>query len=314
MCSLLLATILVMSSTVASAQGQRFNLPAQSRSPDLQTDGSGRVYVSAGRLNSNLELEETIELSNDAANISLSSDGLWLVVCLTDLSCEVYNANNFSAGHVFRRENAITSTENIALFAAEDSFYVGSITTDPGGAQRQMLLSQYGSISANAGNLYSITQTNFERNFYGGFVTRDSAYYFAIDSNPASFRGIRVMRVCHNSNFSALHELTLGCGGVAPTSNTRISGVSLVQDFAGLSGTTVVLSRSRPGNNQNYVCLYSLEAIDDVMQRKYSSCSSAVNESMEEIALAWMDSSSRPPCSSFQVCWTHSLPLCPSGS
>jgi hypothetical protein len=264
--------------------------------------------VSAGsqlyRLNSSLGLEETRVLSSEAVNISLSSDGLWLVVCLTDLSCEVYNANNFSAGHVFRRENATTSTENIALFAAEDSFYVGGIATDNGVTQRQILLGQYGlhDLGAEAQNInFTITQNDFERNFYGGFVFGDSAYYFAIDSNPASFRGIRVMRVCHSGNFSALHELTLGCGGVAPTSNTRISGVSLVRDFAGLSGTTVVLSRSRPGNNQNYVCLYSLEAINDVMQRKYRSCSSAGNESAEEIALAWVDPDLRSLCNSFQV-------------
>ena len=315
--TLLLAIVLALSLlTVFSTQDQRFNLPAQQpRSSDLQTDGSGRAYVSAGsqlyRLNSSLGLEEARELRNEAVNISLSSDGRWLVVCLTDLSCEVYNANNFSAGHVFRRENVITSIENIALFATGGSFYVGSITTDNGVTQQQILLGQYGLSALNdrgmatdheAQNTYDITQADFERNFYSGFVFGDSAYYFAIDSNPASFRGIRVMRVCHNGNFSALHELTLGCGGVAPTSNTRISGVSLVQDFAGLSGTTVVFSRSRPGNNQNYVCLYSLEAIDDVMQRKYRSCSSAGNESAEEIALAWVDPDQRLPCSSFQVC------------
>ena len=311
----LLAIVLALSLlTVFSTQDQRFNLPAQQspRSPDLQTDGSGRAYVSSGsqlyRLNSSLGLEEARELRSEAVNISLSSDGRWLVVCLADLSCEVYNANNFSAGHVLRRENVITSTENIALFAAEDSFYIGSITTDNHNeaAQQQILLGQYRLSALNLGiaevwNNYSITQFNFERNFYSGFIFGDSAYYFAIDSNPASFRGIRVMRVCHNSNFSALHELTIGCGGIAPTSNTRISGVSLVRDFAGLSGTTVVLSRSRPGNNQNYVCLYSLEAIDDVMQRKYCSCSSAGNESVEEIALAWVDPDQRPLCSSFQV-------------
>ena len=324
--TLLLAVVLALSLlTVFSTQDQRFNLPAQqpSRSPDLQTDGSGRAYVSAGsqlyRLNSSLGLEEARELRSEAVNISLSSDGRWLVVCLTDLSCEVYSANNFSAGHVFRRENAITSTENIALFVAENNFYVGSITTDNHNEaiQWQILLGQYGLSALNdrsiaeVQNNYSITQINFERNFYSGFVFGDSAYYFAIDSNPAAFRGIRVMRVCHNSNFSALHELTIGCGGIAPTSNTRISGVSLVRGFAGLSGTTVVLSRSRPGNNQNYVCLYSLEAIDDVMQRKYRSCSSAGNESAEEIALAWVDPNQRPLCSSFQVCMLDSLSFSP---
>ena len=312
--SLLLVVSLTLSFTVASTQDQRFDLPALSRSPDLQSDGSGRVYVSAGsqlyRLNSILELEETRELSSEAVNISLSSDGRWLVVCLTDLSCEVYNANNFSAGHVFRQENATTSPENIALFTAEDSFYVGSVATDNDETQHQkMLLSQFSFSSSKFGvaetGAYPITQIDFERNFYSGFIVGDRAYYFAIDSSPAAFRGIRVMRVCHNSNFSALHELTLGCGGVAPTSNTRISGVSLVQDFAGRSGTTIVLSRSRPGNNQNFICLYSLEAIDDVMLRQYNTCSSAVNGSMEKIALAWVNPELYPLCSNFEVCFTN---------
>ena len=307
---LLLAISLTLILTTVYAHDQSFNLPATSRSPDLQTDGSGRIYVSAGsqlyRLSSSLELEEIRILTSEAVNVSLSSDGRWLVVCLTDLSCEVYNATNFSAGHVFRQENATTSTENISLFAAENSFYIGSITTDNEGTQQQILLSQYGffgsKLDVTESGTYSITQAGFERNFYSGFVVEDSAYYFAIDSNPPAFRGIRVMHVCHNSNFSALHELTLSCGGVAPTSNTRISGVSLVQDFAGRSGTTVVLSRSRPGNNQNYVCLYSLEAINDVMQRKYTSCSSAVDGSMEKIALVWVDPELHPLCSIFQVC------------
>ena len=34
--------------TQGAGQDQRFNLPAFSRSPDLQTDESGQVYVSAG--------------------------------------------------------------------------------------------------------------------------------------------------------------------------------------------------------------------------------------------------------------------------
>ena len=316
--SLLLAiSYMLLISTLAAGQDHGFNLPAFSRSPNLQSDGSGQVYVSAGsqlyRLSNNLELEETKDLSSEAVNISLSSDGRWLVVCLTDLSCEVYNATNFSAGHVFRKENVITSTENIALFATEDSFHVGSIAIDTEGIQQWILLGQYGFTGskigvAETGN-YSITQTDFERNFHSGFVVGHQAYYFAIDSNPAAFRGIRVMRVCHNCNFSALYELALGCGGVAPTSNTRISGVSLVQNFAGLSGTTVVLSRSRPGTNQNYICLYSLEMINDVMQRKYSSCSSAMNESLEGIALAWMDSGLHPLCSMFEVCLKGHPPL-----
>ena len=110
----------------------------------------------------------------------------------------VYDANNFSAGHVFRQENTTTSPENIALFTAEDSFYVGSITTED--QHQKMLLSQFSFSSSKFGvaetGTYPITQIGFERNFYSGFIVEDCAYYFAIDSSPAAFGGIRVMCQC----------------------------------------------------------------------------------------------------------------------
>ena len=128
-CSLIVCLLLAISNS------QRFQLPSSnSGSPGLNVDkiGDGKVFTATGtllyRLNSNLELEQARNLTSEAVNISLSTDGRWLVVCLTDLSCEVYNATNLSAQPVFRRENAITSAENVALFAAEDSFYVGGVT------------------------------------------------------------------------------------------------------------------------------------------------------------------------------------------
>ena len=109
--------------------------------------------------------------SPSVVNISLNSDGRWLVVCLTDLSCEVYNATNLSAGHIFRRENAIVSLENLALFAAENSFYVGGIKVS-GTRQDQIVLGQYGfSKDSSTSGDYMITRNGFVRNFYGaGFV------------------------------------------------------------------------------------------------------------------------------------------------
>ena len=297
--SLLLAIVLALSFlTVLSTQDQRFNLPAQQppRSPDLQTDGSGRAYVSAGsqlyRLNNSLGLEEARELRSEAVNISLSSDGRWLVVCLTDLSCEVYNANNFSAGHVFRRENVIISVDNFALFAAEDSFYVGGITVDGTEAQDQIILRRYGFAGSQIGveesGTYQITRVNFLRNFYGGFVRGSNAYYFVIDNNINDIHSVRVMRVCHNSNFNALYELTLTCG-VAPNSGSRISGVSVAENFAGTTGATVILSRSqRQSSNRNFVCLFNISDIDNIMERKFDTCTAATGSlTTQQIELAW---------------------------
>ena len=302
-CSLLLSLLVIVSS------GQRFDLPpSPSRSPGLQLDGDGRIYTSAGnrlyRLNSSLWLEETKILNSEAVNISLSSDGRWLVVCLTDLSCEVYNATNFSAGHVFRRENAIVSTKNTTLFAAEDSFYVGGISLDVNtGAQRQIVLSQYGFAGDRNGTIssgsYDISRGSFVRNFYGGFVRGDYAYFFVVDNNPRLVRNYRVIRVCHNSDFSALYELALDCGGALPSPDARIAGVSAVENFVGTPGTTVILTRNRPEATQEFVCLFSLEMIDNMMESKFNSCSMAGTNTNERIDLSWRESSVF--CSTFMV-------------
>ena len=308
--SLLLVIVLALSLlTVFFTQGQRFDLPAQqsTRSPDLQTDGSGWAYVSAGsqlyRLNSSLGLEETRELRSEAVNISLSSDGRWLVVCLTDLSCEVYNANNFSAGHVFRRENAIISVDNFALFAAEDSFYVGGIAVDGTGAQDQIILRRYGLAGSQAGveesGSYQIARDGFTRHFYGGFVRGSNAYYFVIDNNPSDVRSVRVMRVCHNSNFNALYELTLSCG-IAPNSGSRTGGVSVAENFAGTTGATVILSRSQQqSTSQNFVCLFDLNMIDNIMDGKFNVCNAATEITPETIDLAWQ--MTETSCNNFMV-------------
>lgn len=184
------------------------------------------MFLSAGshlyQLSDNLELERMTNLTSASVNISLNSDGRRLVVCMTDLSCVVYNAANLTSGPVnARRLKAIRSVRNVAIFSTDDSFYAGSISVDDGGAQRQMTLAQF-ELNDNSTecNNYDITAINFERNFYDGFIKGDNAYYFAIDSNPTRVRSMRVMRVCHDSDFKALYELTLLCGGGTPSSRT----------------------------------------------------------------------------------------------
>ena len=294
-CSLVLSLLAIVSSC------QRFSFPSSpSRSPGLQVDGDGKFYVSAGnqlyRLNSDLVQEESWGLGTDALSISLSSDGRWLVVCLTDLSCEVYNAYNFSAGSVVRRGSVIISGDNYALFAAEDSFYVGGITTNAMGVQEQnlIILRRYGFAGSQDGvevsGTYEVTESDFMRNFYGGFVRGSNAYYFVIDSSPSDFRSVRVMRVCHNSDFNALYELTLTCG-IGPNSDSRIGGVSVAESFAGTTGATVILSRGQPQSSQrNFVCLFNLGDIDNIMERKFNTCTAATgNLTPERIELVWRD-------------------------
>jgi hypothetical protein len=221
----------------------------------------------------------------------MSSDGRWVVVCLTDLSCEVYHATNFSAGHIFRRENAIISVDNFALFAAEDSFYVGGIATNVMGAQDRIILGRYGFAGSRIDvvmSSYEITRDGFIRNVYGGFVGRGNAYYFVVDNAPNRVRSVRVIRVCHNGSFNALYELTLDCG-LGPNSMSRISGVSVADHFDGITGGTVVLSRSqRQSSNRNFVCLFDLSRIDSIMEQKFSTCTAATGSNTHErINLAW---------------------------
>ena len=294
-CSLIVCLLAIAS------HGQRFELPSSSRSPRLQVDVvTGKVYTSAGnqlyRLDSNLQQEDTKSLTSESLNISLSSDGRWLVVCLTDLSCEVYNATNF-AQRVFRGENILGSQLNISLFAAEDSFYVGSFST---GQSTQIVLSQHffaGSRnSSSESGTYDITRNEFERHFFGGFVKNSSAYYFATDNNPTAVRSLRVMRVCHNSDFGALYELSLACGG-RPGLTTRLSEVIALDNFAGISGTSVVLSTTRPTSTRNSVCVIPLESIDILMKQLFDSCTAS--DTTEQYSLAWK--SDEEFCSSFMV-------------
>ena len=269
---------------------------------DIQVDemNTDRIYVSAGSylygLNGNLDLEEIRSLTSQSVNISLSSDGRRLVVCMTDLSCEIYNAANLSNGPIARRPNAIISAKNMALFATDDRFYVGSIS----GAQQQIFLNWYAYSGNQRGSgTYCINRDGFERRFYGGFVKGSNAYYFATDNinkplnDDDRLRNFKVMRVCNSSSSSigALYELSLGCDSLRPGADTRISGISVVEDFAGIPGTTIILSRSRPKSTQNFVCIYSLQMIDTMMQRKFDSCSTSQLDSTETIKLAWRNPS-----------------------
>ena len=267
-----------------------------------------RIFVSAGihlyQLNGNLELEAITNLTSESVSISLSGDGTWLVVCMADLSCEVYYAANLSDGPLTRRPNATISAKNVILFAAGDRFYTGSIALDNSGAQRQILLNWYRYSGNQMGSgTYDINRDGFERNFYDGFVKGSNAYYFATDNKPLNnddrLRSFKVMRVCHNSSIGALYELSLGCGGLRPRADTRISGISVVEDFAGMPGTTIVLSRSRPRSTQNFVCLYSLQIIDTMMQTKFNDC---FTSRVDSIKLAWRNPGMFCAATQFQVC------------
>ena len=264
-----------------------------SRPPTLQVDGEGRAFVAAGRqllrLNSELVPEQNITLSAGAVNISLSSGGERLVVCLEDSSCAVYNASDLSEPSLVQA-SALTDTVNgVALFTAGDSFYVGSHELlDPNAVPSGIIrLSQVGGLEgANfvRSMNYDTFLGSFQRDFFAGFISGTNAYYIAYDPNPTNTRGIKVMRVCHvtgcpggsaTCGISALYEELLVCGGVSfGAVGDGVCGVSVVEDFAGTTGTGIVISRCRQGFQvSNVVCYVSVAEVDRIMDTRYDSCS-----------------------------------------
>ena len=260
---------------------------------DMKVDGSGRVFLAAGnqllRLDSTLALQENVTLGGSVLRVALSSDERRVVVCLSDLSCAVYNASDLGAGEQSRRTGAFASSSVVALFTAEgNSFYVGSILS---GAMTSMNLRQYGFEDRNfvRSTNYQIRRSGFMRTFFGGFVNGTNAYYFMADGDPRDVRGLRVLRACDTTcsspcNFDALYELRIDCGSGTLPLNSVICGLSVLDSFAGSSDTTVVLARCNAGTSgRNRVCSFRLADIDDKMNRKYSECAGRNGE----IEVAW---------------------------
>ena len=294
---------------LTAAQQREFFL--STRPSDMKVDSGGRVFLAAGnqllRLDNTLALQENVTLGSSVLRVALSSDERRVVVCLSDLSCAVYNASDFgAAGEQSRRTGAFASSD-VALFTAEESsFYVGSIIS---GAMLSLDLRQYGFGDRNFERLspeeggYNILRAGFVRTFFGGFVNGTNAYYFMADGSPREVRGLRVLRACHIStcsspcNFAALYEVRIDCGSGTFPSTSMICGLSVLESFAGSSDTTVVLARCNTGTSaRNRVCSFRLADIDDKMDRKYTECTAGTGN----IEVAW-DVDDRPCTGTFQV-------------
>ena len=293
-CSALLFLLLV-----SGVRPQQREFYFSAGSSDMKVDGDGRVFLAAGnqllRLDSTLVLQENVTLGSSVLRVALSSDERRVVVCLSDLSCAVYNASDFGAGEQLRRTGASVSSDVVALFTARgNSFYVGSVV---GGASRSMDLGQYGfgEESFRRSTNYRIERQGFVRTFFGGFVNGTNTYYFMADGNPSEVevRGLRVLRACDIStcsmgssrcSFDALYELRIDCGGGSFPQNSVICGLSVLDGFADSSDTTVVLARCNRGASvRNRVCSFRLADIDLVMSGKYTQCAGGTGD----IEVAW---------------------------
>ena len=292
--TLIVCCIWFCSVAAVNTQQREFSLSASPS--DMKVDSGGRVFLAAGnqllRLDGSLALQENVTLGSSVLRVALSSDERRVVVCLSDLSCAVYNASDFGAGEQLRRTEAgSASSDEVALFTArENSFYVGSIV---GGIFGSMNLRQYGFGDTDfvRSTDYRVLQSSLMRTFFGGFVNGTNAYYFVADSSPSVVRGLRVLRVCHISTcsspctFNALYELRIDCGRGSFPSTSVICGLSVLDSFAGSSDTTVVLARCNAAgvSARNRVCSFQLADIDREMDRKYTECAGGTGD----IEVAW---------------------------
>ena len=290
-----------------------FTVPGQSsRPPALQVDGEGRAFVAAGnqllRLNSDLGIEQSVTLSSDAVNISLSSGGEWLVVCSADLSCAVHSANDLSTVSS-TSASALAAANRVALFTAGDSFYVGSHDPTPtasGGTLRlQQVYGLSGSINFSRSTDYVASIGNFRRDFFSGFVSGSNSYYVVSDHSPSSVLDVRIMRVCHVTScpsgastcgVTAVYEEIIPCGSTVAEFDDGVCGVSLVEDFAGISGPSLVMARCRQdATRSNLICVVPISEVDSRMYEKYDECSSGTGTRN----VAWLDDSL--PCYDFMA-------------
>ena len=183
------------------------------------------------------------------------------------VSC-IYDTSNLTSGPSATVEDA--HPENgLAIVATTDTFYLGS-EGEVGFGNYHMLLAQYNytsEVARTTGTFrYRVQNTNFIRQFYGGVSRNNYVYYFVADRG--SDDDIRVLRVCDcarhpcTSEFETLYEVTLECGGSA-TNSTRMCGGDLVESFAGLTGSVVVVTRCEEDGNHSRVCAFRLADIDD---------------------------------------------------
>ena len=305
-----------------AAYTQSFSFQDSINAPGLQVDSTGRTFLAADnylyRLNAQLIQEERVDLGANVINrgLALSSTGM-LVVCLVDLSCSVYNASNLSAGPIRSVSNAIASADpdfGAAIFTSGDTFYTGAST----GAGERMVLQQFGEgFNRSSDNNPSGTRNElvfgvreFSRQFYGGFVSDNFTYYVVSDYLSSSARSIRLLRICNmpdcggrsSCGVTALYELGFNCGYQTISTPTRVCGVSLVDDFSGISGPTAVVTICTPTfTGRSFVCLVDVTAVNAAMDTKYDSCIeySTVNE---ETGLAWKSGSAESCGALAQVC------------
>ena len=318
---IVVSLLLLLEAARSSAQLPTYNATGQVS--DLFIASSGQLFVSVSangtgvvyRLNGSLAPQELLQFPSGTSvlRLSLSSDESRLVACLSNRSCIEYDANNLAKGPVTVFNNILTGGINVSLVSAPvsgggNSFYVGSSNGTVNLIGQYGLDGTAGSVSRTSGNLFSVTASTFTRNWYGGFVAGSYTYFVVLDVSTSSGSGMRVLRVCDNSNeisVAAMVETELNCLGLATRVDaaSRFAGASLVNAYpsgTSFEPTIVVAAVTVPnvngGTYLSRVCTFSLATINSAIANASSRCSSG--------ALPWRSSPSSPSC--YSTCNTSS--------
>ncbi len=245
------------------------------------------------RLSRDLVPELSLNLSSDAVNIS---GGDLLVVCTTDLSCAVYHTSNLTIQTLVNNEGMppLRETERVALFTAENSFYVGSLFSASGTRDTIRLILKM-----------AVTFVLETMKYCKLVFSEVSMVDLVMATIPTSLlwimlQQLRIMRVCHVTGGCpcALYEEDFTCGGsVSAGVNDRICGLSVMENFAGSPGTSIIVSRCRGFSTlSNLVCAMNLTDVDRNMDLRYSECVAGRGD----IDVTWIDRPTACP-GNFQV-------------
>ncbi|KAL5476059.1 hypothetical protein EMCRGX_G025961 [Ephydatia muelleri] len=270
---------------------------------DLAISSDGQLFASSAvrdrsvvyRLNCSLVVQEALWIADGLfiLGLILTPDESKLVVCLTDKSCTGYNASNLKdiSSTVF--PNALASNgSSVALVSASvigggNRFYAASSNDTVN------LIGQYGldrtvrNVSRSSGGLFDVTTDSFSRNWFGGFVAGSYVYFVVLDvsASPNSETGIRVLRVCDNSQetrVTSVSEIELDCLDLAGRVNgyARLVGASLVTypvngsesyEAALLVGIVTPPLGGYSGMYSSRVCAFQLSQIDSMIDSVSSS-------------------------------------------
>ena len=268
--------------------------PTFMRATDVAVSSSGQVFVGDSgkgvlyRLDSSLVQQESVALPSGGSivRLALTPDESRLVACLSNGNCITYDAKNLAKGPLRVFQGVLSSSDSVALVSApvsggQNSFYVGSSNGTVILIGQHGLDGTAGNVSRTSGNLFSVTASSFTRNWYGGFVAGSYTYFVVLDVSTSATRpGVRVLRVCDNSNetsVAAMYEAEINCfssNSVDPSS--VLLGASLLESFPSGGASTLVIGFSTPNTPppNSRVCTVGLSSIDRSMNS--ASCSPTI--------------------------------------